>query len=171
LAPTTHAGQDSALLCIPGTHCKWIKVELGKIVDFHTVMTGDLYGVSERTRLAGAVVRKRAARWTMSRQHYASFDQGLDLDGNAAGIFCSTSGRCAAANCMRPNAAQFAVLSFRHPDRSRSAPDQAVPSGNARNPAGFRSGDAPVCSIAARASDSACRSARKSTAKRRFALG
>jgi 2-dehydro-3-deoxygalactonokinase len=78
LGATTHAGQDSALLCIPGTHCKWIKVELGKIVDFHTVMTGDLYGVlSEHGSLAPLF--ENAPPMDDVAQHYASFDQGLDL--------------------------------------------------------------------------------------------
>ena len=81
LGATTHAGRDSALLCIPGTHCKWLKVESGKIVDFYTVMTGDLYGVlSEHGSLAPLFRNGPPLRDV--GQHYPSFDQGLELAGN-----------------------------------------------------------------------------------------
>ncbi len=30
-------------VCLPGTHTKWVRVEDGKIVDFKTVMTGELF--------------------------------------------------------------------------------------------------------------------------------
>jgi 2-dehydro-3-deoxygalactonokinase len=78
LGATTHAGRDSALLCIPGTHCKWLKVERGKIVNFHTVMTGDLYGVlCEHGSLAPLF--NSAPSMDDVGQHDASFDQGLEL--------------------------------------------------------------------------------------------
>ncbi len=78
LGATTHAGRDSALLCIPGTHCKWLKVEGGRIVDFHTVMTGDLYGVlSEHGSLAPLFGNGPASH--VAGQDDSSFDQGLDL--------------------------------------------------------------------------------------------
>lgn len=34
-----------ALLCQPGTHCKWARVESGVIVDFTTAMTGELFAL------------------------------------------------------------------------------------------------------------------------------
>lgn len=78
LGATTHAGRDSALLAIPGTHCKWLKIEGGKIVDFHTVMTGDLYSVlSDHGSLAPLF--KAAGSANDAAQTYDSFDQGLDL--------------------------------------------------------------------------------------------
>ena len=80
LGATTHAGRDNALLAIPGTHCKWLKVEGGKIVDFHTVMTGDLYSVlSDHGSLAPLF--KAAPPVNDAAQTYDSFDQGLDLAG------------------------------------------------------------------------------------------
>ncbi len=81
LGATTHFGRDNALLCIPGTHCKWLKVEGGKIVDFHTVMTGDLYGVlSEHGSLAPLFRNGPPLRDV--GQHFGSFDQGLELADN-----------------------------------------------------------------------------------------
>ena len=35
----------SGLVCIPGTHSKWIKIEDGCIVEFSTYMTGELFSV------------------------------------------------------------------------------------------------------------------------------
>lgn len=34
-----------ALLCQPGTHCKWAKVENGRIVSFDTAMTGEIFAL------------------------------------------------------------------------------------------------------------------------------
>jgi 2-dehydro-3-deoxygalactonokinase len=45
LGAATILGLDDALICLPGTHCKWIRAEGGRIVDLNTIMTGDLYGV------------------------------------------------------------------------------------------------------------------------------
>ncbi len=38
-----HLKVDSALLCLPGTHSKWARVDKGTIVDFSTFMTGDVF--------------------------------------------------------------------------------------------------------------------------------
>ncbi|HWW59669.1 MAG TPA: 2-dehydro-3-deoxygalactonokinase [Sphingopyxis sp.] len=42
-----HAGltPTGALLCQPGTHCKWARLDGGKIVDFETAMTGELFAL------------------------------------------------------------------------------------------------------------------------------
>ena len=34
---------EASLICLPGTHSKWVKVEAGKVISFRTVMTGDLF--------------------------------------------------------------------------------------------------------------------------------
>ena len=39
-----HAGFDG-ILCLPGTHSKWVRVETGQIVAFRTAMTGELFGL------------------------------------------------------------------------------------------------------------------------------
>ena len=37
-----------ALLCQPGTHCKWAQVEGGRVTWFRTAMTGELFGILAR---------------------------------------------------------------------------------------------------------------------------
>jgi 2-dehydro-3-deoxygalactonokinase len=44
-------GGDSALVCLPGTHCKWAVVEDGAITRFHTAMTGELLDVVGRNTI------------------------------------------------------------------------------------------------------------------------
>ena len=46
----------SGLVCIPGTHSKWVRIEAGRIVEFSTYMTGELYAViAQHSILAHAV--------------------------------------------------------------------------------------------------------------------
>ena len=46
----------TGLVCIPGTHSKWIRVEAGHIVEFSTYMTGELFSViSQHSILAHAI--------------------------------------------------------------------------------------------------------------------
>jgi 2-dehydro-3-deoxygalactonokinase len=33
------------VLCLPGTHCKWVQVSAGEVVSFQTFMTGELFAV------------------------------------------------------------------------------------------------------------------------------
>jgi len=35
----------AATLILPGTHCKWVRIEAGRIVDLRTRMTGELYAL------------------------------------------------------------------------------------------------------------------------------
>lgn len=32
----------SGFVCLPGTHCKWVQIARGTIIDFHSTMTGEL---------------------------------------------------------------------------------------------------------------------------------
>lgn len=46
----------TGLVCIPGTHSKWIRIEAGHVVAFSTYMTGELFAViSQHSILAHAV--------------------------------------------------------------------------------------------------------------------
>jgi 2-dehydro-3-deoxygalactonokinase len=46
----------TGLVCIPGTHSKWIRIEQGAVVAFSTYMTGELFSViSQHSILAHAV--------------------------------------------------------------------------------------------------------------------
>jgi len=46
----------TGLVCIPGTHSKWVKIEAGEVIEFSTYMTGELFSViSQHSILAHAV--------------------------------------------------------------------------------------------------------------------
>lgn len=45
------AAPQGALLCQPGTHCKWARVEGGRITWFRTAMTGELFAMLKRDSL------------------------------------------------------------------------------------------------------------------------
>jgi len=46
----------TGVVCIPGTHSKWIRIEAGTVVEFSTYMTGELFAViSEHSILAHAI--------------------------------------------------------------------------------------------------------------------
>ncbi len=47
---------DRQLVCMPGTHCKWVEIAEGAVVGFRTFLTGDLYNaISTATILAKSV--------------------------------------------------------------------------------------------------------------------
>ncbi|MDN4633200.1 2-dehydro-3-deoxygalactonokinase [Sphingomonas sp. PsM26] len=55
------------LLCQPGTHCKWARMEAGVVVDFTTAMTGELFALVRghgllSTQLGGDVTANEAFR-------------------------------------------------------------------------------------------------------------
>ena len=41
-------GLERGMLVLPGTHSKWVRVEAGRIVDFATLMTGEVYALLRR---------------------------------------------------------------------------------------------------------------------------
>lgn len=44
------------ILCLPGTHTKWVEISAGEVISFQTAMTGDLYAaISEHTVLRHSV--------------------------------------------------------------------------------------------------------------------
>lgn len=45
-----------ALLCQPGTHCKWATMAGGALVDFSTAMTGELFSLLKKHALIGAAM-------------------------------------------------------------------------------------------------------------------
>jgi 2-dehydro-3-deoxygalactonokinase len=63
----------TGLVCIPGTHSKWVKIEAGEVIEFSTYMTGELFSViSQHSILAYAV--EMAGRFPMNSQ---PFREGL----------------------------------------------------------------------------------------------
>jgi len=49
------AGQETGLFCLPGTHAKWVWVDGGKITDFVTAMTGELYALLSQHSILATV--------------------------------------------------------------------------------------------------------------------
>ncbi len=45
--------EQRVLVVLPGTHCKWARVESGRIVDFTTYMTGELYDILIKHSILG----------------------------------------------------------------------------------------------------------------------
>ena len=55
-------GEDgSATAVLPGTHSKWVRVENGRIVDFATFMTGELFDVLVKHSILGRLMSGDAA--------------------------------------------------------------------------------------------------------------
>jgi 2-dehydro-3-deoxygalactonokinase len=76
LGAALHLKRADVLLCIPGTHCKWVKIEGGRIVHFESALTGEIYGIlSER----GALASLFRLDGPSQQKDMASFDQGLEM--------------------------------------------------------------------------------------------
>ncbi len=45
-------------LCLPGTHCKWVRLARGRVESFHTFMTGELYGLLARQSVLRLTIDK-----------------------------------------------------------------------------------------------------------------
>jgi 2-dehydro-3-deoxygalactonokinase len=77
-------GRGRQLVVLPGTHCKWVLIEDGRILDFVTFMTGEMYGALRRhTILAKLMPEADAGLDDEAVQR--SFVEGLSasLDGEA----------------------------------------------------------------------------------------
>lgn len=53
-------GKDEAVICLPGTHSKWVKVEKAAIADFATAMTGEVFDLLCRHSILGKLMVPRA---------------------------------------------------------------------------------------------------------------
>lgn len=73
--------QGTHLLCLPGTHSKWISVRDGKIVSIATAMTGETYAAMRRHTVLGKLMGKDDSRFDA----YA-FDAGLRRSADAGGL-------------------------------------------------------------------------------------
>lgn len=54
-------GSGDATLVLPGTHSKWVSIRAGRVADFRTAMTGELYALLLRHSILGAGVDEAAA--------------------------------------------------------------------------------------------------------------
>lgn len=56
--------EGSVLAVLPGTHSKWARVEHGRIVDFTTFMTGELYGILIDHSMLGRIAGHEPGRFS-----------------------------------------------------------------------------------------------------------
>lgn len=73
-------GRTDAVLCLPGTHSKWVKVETGGIVDFATAMTGEVFQVMSAHSILGALMTEDTAH------DEDGFLKGLETSSGAGGL-------------------------------------------------------------------------------------
>jgi len=66
----------ASLYVMPGTHCKWVQADSQQIVDFRTVMTGELHHILLKHSLVGAGLPEQI-------DSSAAFDAGLSRGLNA----------------------------------------------------------------------------------------
>lgn len=74
LGAALHLGLTDTLLCIPGTHNKWVHISGGKIVHFETAMSGEIFGLMAEKGALAAVFSP-----SEPDTDFASFDKGMEL--------------------------------------------------------------------------------------------
>ncbi|WP_083941956.1 2-dehydro-3-deoxygalactonokinase [Salinicola socius] len=74
------AGTDSGDCCLPGTHSKWARLDAGRMVEFTTVMTGELYHAVRFHTLPGEPARDE------SPFDEAAFRLGISRAGRPGGV-------------------------------------------------------------------------------------
>jgi 2-dehydro-3-deoxygalactonokinase len=70
----------NAVVCLPGTHSKYVRVQDGRIVDFTTHMTGEVFGVLWRHSILGRLGD------TETVDDEAAFDAGVDRSAEGEGL-------------------------------------------------------------------------------------
>ena len=69
----------SGLACLPGTHCKWVRVENGRIISFTTHMTGEAFGALRGHTILGRMMRDGPVDG-------APYDAGIRRAGDPGGL-------------------------------------------------------------------------------------
>ncbi|HUB12209.1 MAG TPA: 2-dehydro-3-deoxygalactonokinase [Acetobacteraceae bacterium] len=69
---------ESALVCLPGTHSKWARVQSGRIVDYSSHMTGEVFGALRRHTIFACTMRDAPIDWD-------AFGQGVARSGETGG--------------------------------------------------------------------------------------
>ena len=60
------------VLCLPGTHAKWVRISAGEVVGFTTAMTGELYAL-----LAGQSVLRHAVAQDAASGDHPAFEEAV----------------------------------------------------------------------------------------------
>ncbi|KAF1721825.1 2-dehydro-3-deoxygalactonokinase [Pseudoxanthomonas wuyuanensis] len=71
----------SHMICLPGTHSKWVTVNQGRIDGISTAMTGEVYAVMRQHSLLGRSMNQEETRFDAF-----AFDAGLRRSGMAGGL-------------------------------------------------------------------------------------
>jgi 2-dehydro-3-deoxygalactonokinase len=66
------SGRDSATLVLPGTHSKWVHVHIGRVTQFQTFMTGEVFALMSQHSILGKTLDLKGAF------DEATFLQGVD---------------------------------------------------------------------------------------------
>jgi 2-dehydro-3-deoxygalactonokinase len=74
------AGRDSATLVLPGTHSKWVQVDNGRVTQFQTFMTGEVYALMSQHSILGKTLDLKGAF------DEATFLQGVDQSQQAGSV-------------------------------------------------------------------------------------
>lgn len=74
-------GRRDGVFVLPGTHSKWVAVAEERITGFHTMMTGELYGVLRKHTILGRLMPAEGE----PPFHEAAFDEGCRLSISDAG--------------------------------------------------------------------------------------
>jgi 2-dehydro-3-deoxygalactonokinase len=79
----TQSASAGARLVLPGTHSKWVRVDGGRIADFHTYMTGELFALLREHSILGRPAREAGG----GEPSDVAFDAGVVAvrDGGPAG--------------------------------------------------------------------------------------
>jgi len=74
------AGRDSATLVLPGTHSKWVQVQGGRVTQFQTFMTGEVFALMSQHSILGKTLDLNGAF------DEATFLQGIDQSQQASSV-------------------------------------------------------------------------------------
>lgn len=78
-------GHDEGWFLLPGTHSKWVRMTQGRVVDFATFMTGELFDLlSRQGTLAAAAGSGGAGSDAGDTHHPEAFSQGLHASADVA---------------------------------------------------------------------------------------
>lgn len=69
------------LVCLPGTHSKWVRIENGRIVSFRTHLTGELFALLSRHSIVGRLMPADEGQ-----DDETWFRRGVAMTGTAGGI-------------------------------------------------------------------------------------
>ncbi len=72
-------GPGQHMICLPGTHSKWVRVEDGRIAGFRTHMTGEVFAVLKQHSILGRLMAE-------GPDDDSAFEAGLTRAGEAGGL-------------------------------------------------------------------------------------